>query len=246
MSDLPLTVMPVRLFAPIGYYMALAQQQRVVVDTAMPFDKRAKAVHRYDIVDTQGRCQLTVPINRPHSGSPTDRPLWSDAAVSRHGQWWRLHRTALESAYGRTPFFEYLIDRFDTVLCDPDDPDAAPNVVELARRADALIRPLLLLDTPVEWRPLTTQEAAAIAAKYAAVTTAEPDIAAKPVAAAIAAPASAVTDLRHSDFTLTAPQSYWQVRQSKLGFQPNLSILDALFNLGPEAALLLPHCPHLR
>ena len=225
MSDLPLTVMPVRLFAPIGYYIALAQQQRVVVDTAMPFDKRAKAVHRYDIVDTQGRCQLTVPINRPHSGSPTDRPLWSDAAVSRHGQWWRLHRTALESAYGRTPFFEYLIDRFDTVLCDPADPAAAPNVVELARRADAIIRPLLLLDTPVEWRPLTTQEAATM-------TAAEPT--------AIAA------DLRHADFTLAAPQPYWQVRQSKLGFQPNLSILDALFNLGPEAALLLPRRLHLR
>lgn len=218
MSDLPLTVMPVRLFAPIGYYMAVAQQQRVVVDTAMPFDKRAKAVHRYDIVDTQGRCQLTVPINRPHSGSPTDRPLWSDAAVSRHGQWWRLHRTALESAYGRTPFFEYLIDRFDTVLCDPADPDAAPNVVELARRADALIRPLLLIDTPVEWRPLTTQEAAAIAAD----------------------PTAVAVDLRRADFTLAAPQPYWQVRQSKLGFQPNLSILDALFNLGPEASLLLP------
>lgn len=246
MSDLPLTVMPVRLFAPIGYYMALAQQQRVVVDTAMLFDKRAKAVHRYDIVDTQGRCQLTVPINRPHSGSPTDRPLWTDAAVSRHGQWWRLHRTALESAYGRTPFFEYLIDRFDTVLCDPADPAAAPNVVELARRADALIRPLLLLDTPVEWRPLTTQEATAIAAEPTAVATAEPDIAAKSVAAAIAKPVAAAADLRRADFTLTAPQPYWQVRQSKLGFQPNLSILDALFNLGPEAALLLPHRLHLR
>ena len=230
MSDLPLTVMPVRLFAPIGYYMALAQQQRVVVDTAMPFDKRAKAVHRYDIVDTQGRCQLTVPINRPHSGSPTDRPLWSDAAISRHGQWWRLHRTALESAYGRTPFFEYLIDRFDTVLCDPADPAAAPNVVELARRADAIIRPLLLLDTPVEWRPLTTAEAAAIATAKPAIAAGAIQIATKPAA----------IDPRHADFTLAAPQPYWQVRQSKLGFQPNLSILDALFNLGPEAALLLP------
>ncbi|MDD6888706.1 MAG: WbqC family protein, partial [Bacteroidales bacterium] len=124
--------------------------------------------------------------------------------------------------------------------CDPADPAAAPNVVELARRADALIRPLLLLDTPVEWRPLTTQEATAIAAEPTAVATAEPDIAAKSVAAAIAKPVAAAADLRRADFTLTAPQPYWQVRQSKLGFQPNLSILDALFNLGPEAALLLP------
>ena len=209
MSQLQVTAMPVRLFAPIGYYVALARQPRVVVDTAMPFDKRCKAVHRYDIIDTQGPCQLTVPINRPHSGSPTDRPRWTEAALSRHGQWWRLHRTALESAYGRTPFFEYLIDRFDTIFRDPADADAAPNVVELARRADALIRPLLLLDTPVEWRPLTADDTVA-------------------------------ADLRHADFTLADPQPYWQVRQSKLGFHPNRSILDVLFNLGPETALLMP------
>lgn len=209
MSNLAVTAMPVRLFASIGYYVALAQQPRVVIDTAMPFDKRAKAVHRYDIVDTQGRCQLTVPINRPHSGSPTDRPLWSNAAISRHGQWWRLHRTALESAYGRTPFFEYLIDRFDSVLCDPAEPAAALNVVELARRADAVIRPLLLIDTSVEWRALTAADTVA-------------------------------TDLRRADFSLANPRPYWQVRQSKLGFRPNLSILDAIFNLGAEAALLMP------
>ncbi|MDE6643883.1 MAG: WbqC family protein, partial [Muribaculaceae bacterium] len=32
---------------------------------------------------------------------------------------------------------------------------------------------------------------------------------------------------------------YYQVRADRLGFIPNLSILDLIFNLGPEAPLLL-------
>ena len=32
---------------------------------------------------------------------------------------------------------------------------------------------------------------------------------------------------------------YWQVRADRLGFIPGLSILDSIFNLGPEARLLL-------
>ena len=32
---------------------------------------------------------------------------------------------------------------------------------------------------------------------------------------------------------------YWQVFQQKHGFQPNLSILDLLFNQGPESIFYL-------
>ena len=32
---------------------------------------------------------------------------------------------------------------------------------------------------------------------------------------------------------------YWQVFQQKHGFQPNLSILDLLFNMGPESIFYL-------
>ncbi|MDE6430391.1 MAG: WbqC family protein, partial [Duncaniella sp.] len=33
--------------------------------------------------------------------------------------------------------------------------------------------------------------------------------------------------------------SYWQIREDKLGFIPGLSVLDLIFNLGPEAVLYL-------
>ena len=35
------------------------------------------------------------------------------------------------------------------------------------------------------------------------------------------------------------PQPYYQVFESKLGFLPNLSIIDLLFNMGPESLLVL-------
>ena len=39
-----------------------------------------------------------------------------------------------------------------------------------------------------------------------------------------------------ADFT---PQPYYQVFQERLGFLPNLSIIDLLFNMGPESLLVL-------
>lgn len=46
--------------------------------------------------------------------------------------------------------------------------------------------------------------------------------------------------MEHSDTRFTdLIEPYWQVRMDSLGFQPNLSILDLIFNLGPEAAIYL-------
>ena len=44
------------------------------------------------------------------------------------------------------------------------------------------------------------------------------------------------TDLRNNDFKVANPKKYNQVFMEKHGFIPNLSILDLLFNLGPETS----------
>jgi hypothetical protein len=53
-----------------------------------------------------------------------------------------------------------------------------------------------------------------------------------------------VKDLRESIHPKKEPYSadfktYYQVFESKYGFRPNLSIIDLLFNMGPEAILFL-------
>ena len=102
-------LLPPRLFGSTAYYAVMALYGSAVIDTSMHFDKRAKLTHRYSIADANGAVDLTVPIEKPDK---TTGSTWRDIRISGHGQWWHVHLTALQSAYGRTPFFEYYIDDF--------------------------------------------------------------------------------------------------------------------------------------
>lgn len=191
----------------VGWYAAMMHYGRVVVDTAVPYDKRAKAVHRCDIADTRGPLSLTVPLAKPSVAFR--EATWNDCAVSAHDEWWVRHRVTLESAYGRTPFFEFLIDRFLPLLRDPAEWSEWPDAITFDRIADEAVRSLLAIGDTVEWGN---------AAELLAEETPE-----------------AIVDLRRADFALRDQQPYWQVRDADHGFLPNLSILDLIFNLGPEA-----------
>lgn len=200
-----MTVLPPRLFPSSAYYRAMLGADRIVVDSAVRYDKRCKAVHRYDIIDVRGPLQLTVPLAKPHGCE--GKATWRDAAVSTHDEWWRRHRVALESAYGRTPYFEFLIDRFSTVFRSPEQWDVWPSAIDLIREANRAVLPLLAIDAPVVYD--------------------------------LPADAASCNDLRTADFDCPDQPVYWQVRDQFHGFHGGLSILDLLFNLGPESAIYL-------
>lgn len=165
-------------------------------DTA--FDKRDKATHRFTIADTRGRLDLTVPIAKPASS----RCRWSEIEVSTHGAWWDVHRVALESAYGRTPYFEFYIDRFLPMLT-VGVTDRYPRLCDLASAWDEQIADILGLTRDDSGR-VTEHDGR----------------------------------LREAVVELQLPP-YRQVRASRLGFLPGLSVLDLIFNLGPESQIYL-------
>ncbi len=203
--------LPPRLFGSIGYYGIMAQYPVALINPAVRYDKNTKSVHRYDIVDTRGRLSLTVPVSRP-SGAHR----WCDVTVSAHGRWWDVQRTALESAYGRTPFFEFYIDRLLPLFAER--PLSGPeSITDLCIRADGIIRDILALPTAVAY------DSRGLSPDFTQVDLRR-DI-----------------DSHASD--ITGGCRYWQVRADSLGFTPGLSILDAIFNLGPEASLLLASLP---
>ena len=79
----------------------------VAFDTEVRWDKRRKESHRTIIGGANGPQMLTVPVVKPEHYHGT---TVGDIQVSDHGHWWSLHFGALESAYGRTPYFEYYAD----------------------------------------------------------------------------------------------------------------------------------------
>lgn len=106
----PAVILPPAYAGSIGRFVLLAASPHAVVDNATRHNKRFKSTHRTEIIDTRGPLTLTVPLQ----GGPC--PTWADALVSDHGRWQQNHLTALASAYGRTPFFEFYIDRIEPLL----------------------------------------------------------------------------------------------------------------------------------
>lgn len=198
-------ILPPAFLGSISRYALIAATDKSIVDTAARFDKRFKSTHRTTIADVNGPMRLTLPIGKPES---LTRATWGDIRLSDHGQWWHLHLTALESAYGRTPFFEYYIDNFapffkNEAIIDYD------SLVNFDRGLEDVICHILGIEAP-EYRPLSRKD---------------------------------YTEASAVDFSHTEPQfeipPYYQVRADRLGFLPDMSVVDLIFNLGPEAPLLL-------
>jgi hypothetical protein len=141
-------IMPAQYLGTTVYYAILSAYHTVVIDTAMRYDKRFKSVHRCAIVDTRDELRLTVPVSHDFSQIGERTPTWSDVKVSTHGAWWDVHRIALESAYGRTPFFEFYIDRFMPAFRSRKE-EECESITELDLMLDEQIRRSLGLETNV-------------------------------------------------------------------------------------------------
>lgn len=211
-----MALMPPLLFGSTGYYALLAQFENVAVDCAMRYDKRFKATHRFEIADTHGRINITVPVSRPKGVFNEGSLRWCDITVSDHNHWWSNVLSALESAYGRTPFFEFYIDRL-LPLFAPRPLSAEPeSLTSLIAHADTAIRKIICPQTKVEYLCGDIQNI----------------------------PADNTADVRKADFNSFTPRKeYYQVRSRKFGFLPGLSVLDLIFNMGPEAPLVLQSAP---
>lgn len=215
-------MLPPRLCGSVDYYACAWLYGNYVQDWGRRFDKREKEAHRFTIADTHGKLSLTVPISKPDSSLRR----WDEIYISTHGAWWDVHRVALESAYGRTPFFEFYIDRFIPMLTVGVE-SRFPTLASLALAWDAEIRNILTLP-PAAAFPSSSEQ---ISAESKSLELASSELTSSVLPSFVPISSECLDSANE--------EPYYQVRAGQLGFIPHLSILDLIFNLGPESPLYL-------
>ena len=200
-------------FGPIQWYQKLYRYDHCLIEQYDSFQKQTFR-NRCVIATANGVQALTVPVE--HSSLlPSPSSLVKDLRISDHNQWRRVHWNALQSAYSESPFFEYYADDLRPFFEQKYEFLIDFNEAIRQKICDLIdIHPNLeytssFLPPPSSLHPPLNDFRDIIHAKHP-----QPD----------------------ADFT---PKAYWQVFQHKHGFLPNLSILDLLFNMGPESVFYL-------
>ena len=201
-------------FGPVQWYQKLNRYEACLIERCDSFIKQTYR-NRCIISATGGRQALTVPIVHDEGDM-----LMRDVRISDHGNWRHLHWNALLSAYGESPFFDFYAD------------DLRPFYEKrwaflFDFNMEIMQKMCELLD--IEPRVSTTDEYVFLPENKGSEVT---DAGIMDFRDAIR-PKHPLPDAEFE------PQEYYQVYALKHGFQSNLSILDLLFNEGPEAVLYL-------
>lgn len=196
---------------PISYFAKLYEYQGKVIGLeAQEHYLKQSYRNRCRILSPNGVQALTIPVEQSLSLKTKIR----DVRISEHGSWRHLHAQALRTAYGASPFFEYYADELL--------PFYERRYSFLWDFNEELLRVLThQLQLEVNWS--ATEEFADPADECPETCDLRYVIHPKK---------------RHSVAGLMRPP-YYQLYQDRFGFVEELSILDLLFEMGPESLLIL-------
>ena len=163
----------------------------------------------------RNRCHIAaangpMALSIPVEKTGGERILSRDVRISKHNDWQLHHWRSIESAYNSTPFFEYYKDDFH-----PFYEKKWTFLWDFNLEIQTKVLELLDVEPNIQ---LTTEFKTTLIEN--------------------------IQDLRDSIHPKkeNRPENckpYYQVFEQRFGFQPNLSIIDFLFNMGNEAKLII-------
>ena len=244
-------------FGPIQWYQKLNRYDECLIERHESFIKQTYR-NRMIIPTTNGPLSLTIPTN--HNTSLAMK----DIRISDHANWRHVHWNALLSAYGESPFFEYYQDDIRPFFEKKYEFLFDFNMETTQKMIELLdIRPKIsITEEYIQSKELKgeSEEQDGESEEQKGESEAFDSMADYKVPSSNLKVQSiadhkvqssnlkvqSIVDFRDAirpkkplpdaEF---APKRYYQVYEQKYGFQPNMSILDLLFNEGNEAIFYL-------
>ena len=240
-------------FGPIQWYQKLNRYDECLIERHESFIKQTYR-NRMIIPTTNGPLSLTIPTN--HNTSLAMK----DIRISDHANWRHVHWNALLSAYGESPFFEYYQDDIRPFFEKKYEFLFDFNMETTEKMIELLdIRPKISITEEYilsEERRVKSEESEERRVKSEETTfggqgesqfdsiadhkvqSSNLKVQSKEVQSIVDF-RDAIRPKKPLPDAEFAPQRYYQVYEQKYGFQPNMSILDLLFNEGNEAIFYL-------
>ena len=214
-------VLPTAYLPPISWFAQLCSGEPIVIEQYEHFHKQTIR-NRCTIDAPNGVLNLTVPIDKSNFSAGA-KCLMKDVRISYREDWQHQHWNAIQSSYFNSPFFEYLQDDFRPIY--------QQHWTFLMDLNEALITKCCEL---IDIQPQISRSEDFIlqsnGSKFQDSSSKFQSSGSKSQDSTVNCQLSTV----NSQFP-----PYYQVFAHKHGFQPDLSIIDLLFNLGLESLLYL-------
>lgn len=196
-------------FPPIEYFAAIARAGSVILEAREIFQKQTYR-SRCKILTANGLINLNIPIKRGEEPIGHKTPILK-TEIDYSENWVHLHLKALEAAYRKSPFYDYYIDDLKAILQSGEGSLLKMNTALLHKLSEfcGLRVNISLSESYIKDAPLGVVDLRGrISPKSKGP--------------------SLLTELG-----LEKP--YYQVFTPTKGFVSNLSVVDLLFNEGPNS-----------
>ncbi len=177
--------LPLKLLPSVNWFANAAHKNELII-ISNEFYRKENHPNRYTIPTANGIINLSVPL----AGGRNQKIKFSDLKIANN-DWKRKHLHAIQSAYGKSPYFLYYKDELENILLNSDSDFFDLSVTLIKWLKEQLIPKISIV--------ISEEENSSM------------------------------------ELNIESEKKYHQVFENKFGFEKNMSAIDLLFCLGPDA-----------
>lgn len=232
-----MAIFPTAYFPCISYVARLLADDAPVIEIFDTYHKQTYR-NRCHVMTANGVQMLSVPVKQVNG----NHTMTKDMVISTVEPWQQIHRRCLESAYMSSPYFEHYYSYLSPIFEQHfekliDLNDAALKAIlkmlkvkkeisytsDYVKEAEEDFRNVFVKWNPESWLMKVSDGALRLRS-----------VPEETGALRLRSAAPQSTSFNSATPQATIQKSYYQVFENKFPFAPDLSVLDLIFNEGPE------------